>query len=592
MKNKNKKKGFTLIELLVTILVMSLVAVVGFIAVRNAINNSKEKSNSVNINSIVSSARSYTEEFKGQDKYWFVDPENTDEEYSCTTVEMLINKGYLKENILNTKIDNNAITKDTSILIKRNRSTKVNISENITFNSENCDSESDVKIAFEVSGNTGNSGWYIDDVSIKIIATNLSQIDKEYTNYGVINDGKREPAIISEAKNESAENWEVKVGNEGKNVDFCVIIKDYKDKYDYFCLSDDDKIYNMDKTKPTISDLILNTTENNYVIKPSGASDNVTAPKNLKYYINYDENTNEEEHLLGLDTRVNDKTVSTYIEDEAGNKSDTITKNLTITDSENATPTSRIEYTCSLDNNPYSDEGSATNACKKQETGTVTENTYYKCSFNDTRYTDKASASSDCTKTVQGTITREKDSYTDTEYVDGSCTHYYKCTTSHVWGTRKTKTCTNNGCPSGYTKQSYSCEPNGHLGSCSTVGDTTEVYQSCTNTCAKTITTYSYYCDVTSSYVASSSSDCSTTETGTVSSGKDYSCSFDSTYYSQKADAVNACVKQITGTVGSKNIYTCPLDKKDYSTNDEATKACTNYCKTGNYYSNSCYNFN
>ena len=92
--------------------------------------------------------------------------------------------------------------------------------------------------------------------------------------------------------------------------------------------------------------------------------------------------------------------------------------------------------------------------------------------------------------------------------------------------------------------------------------------------------------------MASSSSDCSTTETGTVSSGKDYSCSFDSTYYSQKADAVNACVKQITGTVGSKNIYTCPLDKKDYSTNDEATKACTNYCKAGNYYSNSCYNFN
>ncbi len=590
MKNKNKKKGFTLIELLVTILVMSLVAVVGFIAVRNAINNSKEKSNSVNINSIVSSARSYTEEFKGEDKYWFVDSGNTSEEYSCTTVGMLINKGYLKENILNTKIDNNTITKDTSILIKRNRSTKVNNSEDITFNSENCDSESDIKISFEVSGNTGNPGWYIDDVSIKIIATNLSQIDKEYTDYGAINDGEYEPAIVSDVKNGNAENWEVKVGNEGKNIDFCVIIKDYKDKYNYFCLSDDDKIYNMDKTKPTISDLALATTKDNYVIKASGANDNVTGSENLKYYINYDENINEKEHLLGLDTRVNDKAVSTYVEDEAGNKSDTITKNLTITDSENATPTSRVEYSCSLDNNSYSDEGSATSACKKQETGTVTENTYYKCSFDDTRYTTKDSASSNCTKTVQGTITREKKYYTDTKTVSGYCTHYYVCS-SGVWSVRKTHTCTDYGCPTGYEKASYSCGSSGHLDSCTTSGSTKDVVQNCTNTCTKEVSYYTYYCDVTSSYVDSFSSNCSTTETGTVSSGKDYSCSFDSTYYSQKSDAVNACVKTTTGTISSKSIYTCPLDKKDYNTNNEATKACTNYCKAGSYYSNSCYDF-
>ena len=74
---KNKRKGFTLIELLVTIAIMAFVVIISFTIIKSAIDRSKTESNNVTISSIAKSALTYTEEFKTQDKYWFIDSNNT-----------------------------------------------------------------------------------------------------------------------------------------------------------------------------------------------------------------------------------------------------------------------------------------------------------------------------------------------------------------------------------------------------------------------------------------------------------------------------------------------------------------------------------
>ena len=247
-----------------------------------------------------------------------------------------------------------------------------------------------------------------------------------------------------------------------------------------------------------------------------------------------------------------------------------------------------------LDNDSYNDEGSANNACNKTITGTVTNNTYYKCSFYDTKYNDYDSASSNCTKTITGTITRESNSHKETTTVGGSCTYSLVCTgttnSNRKWCSTG-QTCTDNGCPSGYSKDSYTCGSYGGGGSCSTQGATSSHTASCTNYCSKTVTTYSYYCSATNSYVSSYYSDCSSTQRGTVSSIENYYCSLTNDYYSSIDDANSNCVKKEVGSVSNGTIYTCPLNNKDYDTNDKAVSACTNYCSIGKYYSNSCYDF-
>lgn len=602
MKNKKNKKhkflgilGFTLIELLVTILIVALVGTVGFISIKAIIDNSKEKSNTLNVTNIVKSAHSYTEEFKTMDKYWFIDSSNTSEEYSCTTVGMLINKGFLKDSILDTVIDGENVTRDTSVKIKRNKNTKVNNGEDIVFNSPDCDELADIKMEFDVSGETGNPGWYIKDVNVRINVTNASQIDKEYTSYVIKDDsGNVKDANITSEENKNGDNWQVKVGDEGKKLNLCISIKNYRDKYQVYCLSDSNKEYNMDKTKPSTPSLTLDLSKNNYNIISNGSSDNVTSNSNLKYFINYDENLEEKEHSLGLGTRVTNKNVSTYVEDEAGNKSDTYVSTLNIIDSKNDTPTSRIEYYCSLNSNKYNNYNDAYSECNKTITGTVTNNTYYKCSFYDTKYNDYESANNNCTKIITGTITRESNTHTDTTTVGGSCTYSLVCTgtnnSNRKWCSTG-QTCTNNGCPSGYSKDSYTCGWYGGGGSCSTQGATSSHTAGCTNYCSRTVTTYSYYCSVTNSYVSGYYSDCSSTQRGIVSTIENYYCSLTNNYYSSIDDANSNCVKKEVGSVSNGTIYTCPLNNKDYDTNDKAVSACTNYCSIGKYYSNSCYDF-
>lgn len=111
---KINRKGFTLIELLVTIVIIGLV--VGFSAygIINVLNESKNKTITLSKNNLIEAARIYSTQASNDS--W---KNAKDYEAFCVTVGELMNKGLL---------DNKAqiegeITKDTYIIVKRNKIT-------------------------------------------------------------------------------------------------------------------------------------------------------------------------------------------------------------------------------------------------------------------------------------------------------------------------------------------------------------------------------------------------------------------------------------------------------------------------------------
>ena len=588
---KNKRKGFTLIELLVTIAIMAFVVIISFTIIKSAIDRSKTESNKVTISSIAKSALTYTEEFKTQDKYWFIDSNNTNIEYACTTVGMLINKGILKDSVIGATLEDKTVDKDTSVLVKRDKNTKVYTDE-ILFNQEVCGEDATIEVSFDLFGNKGNNDWYIEDVGVKINVTNVSQVDKNYTTYTIVspNEGSKTATTNSKSGDESDGTWSIKVANEGKDLDFCVNLKNLKDKYQTFCLSNSNKKYSMDKTKPTIPDLKLNKDTNNYYVVSNGSTDNVTSQDKLKYYFSEDSLSYIGSIDYKLDTSLRTKKeLNVYVEDEAGNKSDKISKILNIIDSQTTNTTDVTRYICSFYDENYATDTEAKDNCHKTITGTVTSKKIYKCSLNNNEYENNTTAKSKCKKTTEGTITSDTKTTDISTTVGGSCTYHLLCTSGTWMSTGQT--CTNNGCPAGYDKSSFSCGDYGGGGSCSTPDATSSHTASCTNYCSGQRTTTTYYCSLGWT-VSSYYDDCSSTTTGNVTSFDRYYCSLDDKNYSSNESASNSCSKVEEGTTSDKTMYYCSLTNKYYDSNNDAVNACTNYCSVGDYLSNGCYSLN
>ncbi len=589
---KNKRKGFTLIELLVTIAIMAFVVIISFTIIKSAIDRSKTESNNVTISSIAKSALTYTEEFKTQDKYWFIDSNNTNIEYACTTVGMLINKGILNDSAIGATLEDKIVDKDTSVLVKRDKTTKVYTDE-ILFNQEVCGEDASIEVNFDLFGNKGNNDWYIEDVGVKINVTNASQVDKNYTTYTVVypSEGSKTATTNSKSGDESDGTWSIRVGNEGKDLDFCVNLKNLKDKYQTFCLSDSNKKYSMDKTKPTIPDLKLNKDTNNYYVVSNGSTDNVTSQDKLKYYFS----ENDLSYIGSIDYKLDTslrtkKELNVYVEDEAGNKSDKISKILNIIDSQTTNTTDVTRYICSFYDENYATDTEAKDNCYKTTYGDVSSKKIYTCSIKEKEYEDENTAKGDCYETTNGTITSNTTTSNISTTVGGSCTYDLVCT-SGMWMSTG-QSCTNNGCPSGYDKSSFSCGDYGGGGSCSKQGATSSHTASCTNYCSGQIETTTYYCSIPGVYVSGPNDNCSKTTYGDVTNFDRYYCSLDKENYSSYESASNSCFRVDEGTTSDKTMYYCSLTDKYYDSNNDAVNACTNYCSVGDYLSSGCYSLN
>ena len=92
----NNKRGFTLIELLVVIALIAVVAGIGAYVTLNVIGKTREKSYKITINNIEQNASAYIIENK--DGIYFTSIDDT-YEYQCVTVQNLVSKGYLDNNV-------------------------------------------------------------------------------------------------------------------------------------------------------------------------------------------------------------------------------------------------------------------------------------------------------------------------------------------------------------------------------------------------------------------------------------------------------------------------------------------------------------
>lgn len=552
------KRGFTLIELLAIVAILAFLLVVGTISVSSLISTSEEEGSKISESSIKNSATQYAIEFKQAEKFWFEDNVKTDIEYVCTTIGMLINKGFLKDDVLGLIIDDNKkIDKSTSIKIERNKNTKV-YTEEVLFNTSTCDEPTDINISYTVSGesNAGYENWYKNDVTIEINVTNKSQIG----SYNYMYNGKSK-SYTETAKNK--DNWKITVGEQGKNIDICMNIVDIKDREKLHCLSDNNLAYNMDKEKPSAPTLNLNKT-GNYQIVANGSTDTITSNSNLTYYLSGNTETNNNKGQAVLSFSANDrfenKEIKAYAIDEAGNKSSTTIKILNIIDSID-TPIA-TKYYCSLNEKYYDNESYAKNNCTEEEDGEVSEITYWYCNDNpDKEYSSEDDAFEKC-------------SYTEDDTFEGDCSpdgcYYiteYVCTVAnHMWEqTGNPNKSTGHSCPSGYVKD-FNCDSAPDPTPCNTPYEYDYVKVSCSYVCQGSVTIDNY------------------------SSTTYYTCSLDNNEYSNRVTAENNCWEEYEGTVTKK--YYCSKTKKYYDTKEKANNACGKQCNSGTYYEGGCYSFN
>ena len=117
------KKGFTLIELLATIVVLALIFSIAIYVTTTAINKSKENTYKVTINEVEKNASSYLIENSNRLFYLSKDEDN---EYQCTTVENLVDYGYLDNEVTKSLVDKNRyVSYEDYIYIERTKSSKV-----------------------------------------------------------------------------------------------------------------------------------------------------------------------------------------------------------------------------------------------------------------------------------------------------------------------------------------------------------------------------------------------------------------------------------------------------------------------------------
>ena len=475
---------------------------------------------------------------------------------------------------------------DTIIAVTRdiNSKTIIDVSFNDIENRSICGSKY-ATITVDVSGDKGNDNWYISSVNIKVIPSDENLIENyKYTLNGeTISTNNKQPSYT--------------LSDNGRNMEVCVtpVGIDGTDG-NAVCT---EKL-NIDTVKPTIPTTIK--LSNDYSnLNVNGSTDNITSKENIKYdLIDGNNNSiinNKESITYATNLMGNSFDFKIVVEDEAGNKNTTSSKNITINNAENGSTSSKNFYTCSLyPNNIYNsmDElNNGTNNCTKVETGEVGTKTVYTCEYNNKEYSTESQASNACTDTVDGTksysyscSSGSLSGSTCHTTQDGGGTVTFLCTGNPLVWKADSWSYTNYGCPSGFSKDSHSCESPTKSGSCSSFGSTTSQTVSCTNYCSKSATRV---CNCSIS--GKSCNNCYRTVNGKVDPKTKYTCSLNSKQYNNQTDATNACTKTSTDSPQTTTKYYCSLTNDTaYNNKNDADKRCTNYCAVGTYYNNKCYN--
>lgn len=322
-----KKKGFTLIELLVTIVIVALIGTIAFVGVQKLLDKSRKQTNTVSLSSIKSSSVNYIEEYADEvSSFWYQDYSGTegnyvenDNEYSCISIRLLINRGYLKEGI-NVKTETgNEINDDTLIKVTRNKTTKV-INDEVFLDDLSCkefDNE-EMQIDFNISGLLGENDWYIDNLNVEILPkvgkSGVRSIDYYIKN----NNTKSTSSTLTTNDNKT-----VPISDSSSSLKLCATVTNGIGKVsNEFCTKD----LKQDKTTPSstlISSDNINTNmwhKNNFTLS---IKDN-TVISSLTKYIGKDLTKVEEKDIstktnsINIDSDINNETYYSKVCNEAG----------------------------------------------------------------------------------------------------------------------------------------------------------------------------------------------------------------------------------------------------------------------------------
>lgn len=219
--SKKKRKGFTLIELLAVLLLLSLCAVIGIYFSTSALEQTKNKTESINLESLYKSAIMYTDEYKNSDD-WIAEwnTENNDvtgDEFVCVAVDDLVAKGYVRSD----KVPENY--QDKYVMLRRDSTTKsykkLEKTQDFLSDNSSCNSYDSSIPVVQIKVNNEKNIWQKDNITGTIEYTVGSSSIKE-TNYYYIVDGKKFP-IEANLQSGNLITTSFDIAENGENIRIC-----------------------------------------------------------------------------------------------------------------------------------------------------------------------------------------------------------------------------------------------------------------------------------------------------------------------------------------------------------------------------------
>ncbi len=286
----------------------------------------------------------------------------------------------------------------------------------------------------------------------------------------------------------------------------------------------------VDATNPTDPKLEIDDSFNVAFI---GSRDTYSERVKYSYSIGDGKSTVATKYRIPSD--VSDENIDVYAFDYAGNASNTVTKRLLIESPVSGTVTTAKTYYCSEGYTCSDSPCKASSSCIKTEENDPIEKKQYKCDLTNKLYNTYSEASSNCTVHESGTVTVSK---------------VYTCDTA-----------------AGYTCSDSPCKS--------------------TSKCVKSIeesvkSTLKYKCDLTGEVYNTREeaiSNCTTTESGTVTTTSNYSCPIGYTCSDNPCKSTSVCRKQESTTAPvNSTYYLCYVDGEyvgTYTSEEEANQKCS-----------------
>ena len=185
-KDNKEKRGFTLIELLAVIVVLGVVASITIVIFTGTKDSSKKQISKASRENVLSSAKDYANEYLGDKDLWvpaesetLEDGTTLDRSLYCITVKNLIDKGFLKGDI----ISKNGFSGEEIVIVYRDSNGRV--TTNYAGSEDECKGQIP-DISIDILSNTNSNGNYDELVKFRLNLTDIGDYNKFYYT---INDG-------------------------------------------------------------------------------------------------------------------------------------------------------------------------------------------------------------------------------------------------------------------------------------------------------------------------------------------------------------------------------------------------------------------